>query len=89
MDPNFPPAPVGAPDRGSDPTVLRQLAGDMERSLLDLQGPLDTIELLVDGLDVRNAAALAWLVSAAARATGELRGQWERLHEMASPAGGR
>ncbi|HEV7285272.1 MAG TPA: hypothetical protein VGN75_10470 [Kaistia sp.] len=59
MDATLPPSPMGDADRGGGPTALHQLAGDMERSLLDLQGPLDTLELLVDGLDIRNAAALA------------------------------
>ncbi|HEV7370703.1 hypothetical protein [Arenibaculum sp.] len=76
-------------NRLDDPAVLLALARDMERSLIDLQGPLDALELLADALDIRQATALAWLVSTAARSASELRGQWERLHEMASPARGR
>jgi hypothetical protein len=62
-------------------TGLPLIAREMEQALLDLQGPLDTLELLADTLDLREATAIGWLVRTASSSVTRLKTQWENLHE--------
>lgn len=62
---------------------LALIAREMEQALLDLQGPLDTLKLLVEMLDLQEAIAIGWLVRTANASATRLRVQWEHLHEAA------
>jgi hypothetical protein len=61
---------------------LAALSKEIEHALLDLQGPLDALELVSETLDLRHGTAVGWLVRTASDSVGRLREHWERLHEL-------
>lgn len=75
------PDPRDAPFDGTAET-LADLSKEIEHALLDIQGPLDALELISETLDLRHGTAVGWLVRTASDSTGRLREQWERLHEL-------
>ena len=63
--------------------TLTALSKEIEHALVDLQGPLDALELVTETMDLRHGTAVGWLVRTASDSAGRLREQWEQLHELA------
>lgn len=75
---------TGPGDASLDGAVatLAVLSKEMEQALVDLQGPLDALELVSETLELRHGTAVAWLVHTASNSAGRLRENWEQLHDL-------
>lgn len=67
---------------GNAAATLAVLSKEMEQALVDLQGPLDALELVSETLELRHGTAIAWLVHIASDSAGRLRENWEQLHDL-------